>query len=643
MSGYFGFNPITSRLDLDGLNGGGGGGGITSLVPDTGAAISSPSIDLVGMLANTTMVMQTLNNGGELAIENRTWETQYVVDTNATPGLRGTYTTIQAAMDAAAADGMSNSNPKKIILRNGSYLENLNIRDGSAFVGSILEPFPLNTICVILGNHTFDSICIFTAQGVQFSSNLTGSLFNGGSAAAYMTFNQCQLNQSDTTVGMFNVSGTALLIMDSCYVSGASAETEFINQLTVPNGITIKNTQFLYFGLQNNGGQINIRNSYGVGKLISDTLINAQNCSFNTGNDYNLQSPQVIANNCWFIGSSAGTAIDSNNAQITNCLLNSDNAYQFLSDDSMVNSVLSSKGNVLLGNRVDASTQLGDAGYIGITDTTTARTYNLNHICVDQEITITDESGGAGTNAITIQDFNGGTINGQANYVINTNGGSVTLHAIPEGDWSVKSSFPAGAPSGVLLAASNLSDLANAGTARTNLGVAIGSQVQAYDADLQAIAAIAATSGILCKTAANTWATRTMTAGTGLAILNPAGIAGDINFRVSGGGLAWTEAILFSQPTLVNTGYFSLVNPGVFALPTTTPALGDTIKIVGMGVATWTINQAAGQSIRVGNQTSTVGTGGSITSSTADDCIELVYANNGLWIATSYTGTYTVV
>ncbi len=44
-----------------------------------------------------------------------------------------------------------------------------------------------------------------------------------------------------------------------------------------------------------------------------------------------------------------------------------------------------------------------------------------------------------------------------------------------------------------------------ASTARTNLGLSIGTNIQAYDADLSAIAALTGISGLLRKTAANTW------------------------------------------------------------------------------------------------------------------------------------------
>lgn len=84
-----------------------------------------------------------------------------------------------------------------------------------------------------------------------------------------------------------------------------------------------------------------------------------------------------------------------------------------------------------------------------------------------------------------------------------------------------------GSGSGDMLAANNLSDLINKATSRTNLGVAIGTDVQAYDADLAAIAALNST-GLLARTAANTWAQRTLQApAAGITITNPAGVAGD--------------------------------------------------------------------------------------------------------------------
>ncbi|QDP58427.1 MAG: putative fiber protein [Prokaryotic dsDNA virus sp.] len=63
---------------------------------------------------------------------------------------------------------------------------------------------------------------------------------------------------------------------------------------------------------------------------------------------------------------------------------------------------------------------------------------------------------------------------------------------LPAVDGSLLTNLPGG---GDLLASNNLSDLANVGTARTNLGLVIGTNVQAYDAQLDDVAGLTPTDG----------------------------------------------------------------------------------------------------------------------------------------------------
>lgn len=63
---------------------------------------------------------------------------------------------------------------------------------------------------------------------------------------------------------------------------------------------------------------------------------------------------------------------------------------------------------------------------------------------------------------------------------------------------------------GELLAANNLSDLADTSTARNNLGVAIGTHVQAYDADLAAIAGLTPSDDDIIQRKSGSWTNRTV-------------------------------------------------------------------------------------------------------------------------------------
>lgn len=106
---------------------------------------------------------------------------------------------------------------------------------------------------------------------------------------------------------------------------------------------------------------------------------------------------------------------------------------------------------------------------------------------------------------------------------------------------------------------------------------------------------------------------------------------------------AW-QSVSASQSMVSNMGYF-VVSPGgavVLTLPSTS-VQGDVIQVALDGATSFRIAQGAGQSILFGNQTTTSGVTGSLTTTQQGDTVRLVCRiPNQRFIVVSSLGNLTV-
>jgi hypothetical protein len=134
-----------------------------------------------------------------------------------------------------------------------------------------------------------------------------------------------------------------------------------------------------------------------------------------------------------------------------------------------------------------------------------------------------------------------------------------------------------------------------------------------------------------------------LTAGTNISISTGAGtITID---SIGAAGFLWTDVSSTSQLMSSNNGYIadnsSLIT---FTLPPIS-LVGDEISIIGKGTGLFSIAQGSGQQINVGSSPTTLGTGGSITSTNQFNSINLVCTvSNTIWTTRGAPeGTFTIV
>ncbi len=181
--------------------------------------------------------------------------------------------------------------------------------------------------------------------------------------------------------------------------------------------------------------------------------------------------------------------------------------------------------------------------------------------------------------------------------------------------------------------------VANGGTGRTTLtnhGILVGAGTTAITQ------LAAATNGQLPigSTGADP-VIAALTAGAGISVTNG---AGSITIAAIGTSSTWST-ITANQTAAVDNGYFINKAGTLALLLPAASAVGSIIEVNNINTTTGTqITQAAGQQIFIGNTSTTLGAGGSLTSTALGDTLRLVCSTANLtWRTQSLVGNWTVV
>lgn len=213
------FTVINGNVSLAGAGAG------QTITGDTGGALTptSGNWNILGQQAGTTAVMDTIGLGSTLSVENRSWLTSLVVDPSSTAGIRGTFTTIAAALTAA-------SSGQTIFVRDGTYTENLTLKAGvniTSFTGANRTP---NAQIVGKLTATFTGTC--TISNLSLKTNGDNAFTITGANATNVFFSNCTFLSQDATAILLN-NANCNVIMRNCISQIAAVGIAFF---TVTSG-----------------------------------------------------------------------------------------------------------------------------------------------------------------------------------------------------------------------------------------------------------------------------------------------------------------------------------------------------------------------------------------------------------------------
>ena len=198
-------------------------------------------------------------SGSTFTYEDRTWQTAYVVDPSSTIGTRGTYSTIQAAINDAPVG-------TTIFLRPATYTEDLTLKAGVSLQGFDASQTGRST--VIAGNITAsysgtanisgltlrtNGAAFLTVSGSNATTvniydsyldmtNATGIVNSGSGTPAIVNIRNCNGNIGTTGISLFTMTNNAGLQMDFCEIGNSGGSTT-ASTSSSPNTVTLNSSQ----------------------------------------------------------------------------------------------------------------------------------------------------------------------------------------------------------------------------------------------------------------------------------------------------------------------------------------------------------------------------------------------------------------